>query len=79
MFECKARGFPKPQIRWQKLDSSLPRSRTSISREDSLTINSVQQSDAGTYVCLAESVFGVAKSYAILVVQSKTLSFSISE
>lgn len=77
VFDCKARGFPGPRIRWQKLDSSLPRSRTSISREDSLTVNRVQQSDAGTYVCLAESVFGVAKNYAILVVQSSVSFLSV--
>lgn len=69
-FECRARGFPKPKIRWQKLDSSLPQSRASMSREDSLTISRVQQSDAGTYVCVAESVFGVVRSYAVLVVQT---------
>jgi hypothetical protein len=69
-FECKARGFPRPQIRWQRLDSKLPQPRTSISETNSLRINRVQLSDAGTYVCVAESVFGVAKSYAILIVQA---------
>jgi hypothetical protein len=77
VFQCKATGFPKPQIRWKKLDANLPRSRTSISREDSLTISRVQKSDAGTYVCVAESVFGVAKSYAVLVVQTPVSFVSV--
>ncbi|XP_062506265.1 roundabout homolog 1-like isoform X1 [Corticium candelabrum] len=68
-FHCKAEGFPTPKIRWLKLDSTLPRSRATMSLNDTLTIRNVHRHDAGTYVCLAENIFGVVRSYASLIVQ----------
>ncbi|XP_062504646.1 roundabout homolog 1-like [Corticium candelabrum] len=67
--DCQASGFPRPEIRWLKVDSNLPLSRSSISPNGTLTITDTRRHDTGTYVCVAENIFGVAKAYAPLVVQ----------
>ena len=71
-FHCEAEGFPTPKIRWLKLDSTLPRSRATMSLNDTLTIRNIHRHDAGTYVCLAENIFGVVRSYASLIVQGQS-------
>ncbi|XP_062506729.1 roundabout homolog 1-like [Corticium candelabrum] len=68
-FHCEAEGFPTPKIRWLKLDSTLPRSRATISLNDTLRITNIHRHDAGTYVCLAENIFGFARGFATLIVQ----------
>ena len=69
--DCQASGFPRPEIRWLRVDSNLPLSRSSISPNGTLTITDTRRHDTGTYVCVAKNIFGVAKAYAPLVVQSK--------
>ena len=68
-FQCAAEGFALPQIRWLKLQSTLPKSRVTMSKNNSLAITNVDHQDAERYICLAENIFNVAKSYATLTIQ----------
>ena len=70
-FECEADGFPKPEIRWVKLNSRLPSRRASVQPNGTLSIRHANKDDAGTYACVAANVFGVVKSYVALVVQGR--------
>ncbi|XP_062508018.1 immunoglobulin superfamily member 10-like isoform X2 [Corticium candelabrum] len=70
VFECAADAVPQPTIRWRKVgDSSLPRSRATITSSNTLTITSVIPQDTGSYVCETENIFGKAQAYASLAVR----------
>ncbi|GCC29770.1 hypothetical protein chiPu_0008212 [Chiloscyllium punctatum] len=61
---CQAQGYPKPRIRWQRLDrESLFSRHTGISsvtqlRTGSLFFHNLWVDDEGTYSCEAENQFG---------------------
>uniref|UniRef100_A0AAG5DEK2 Cell adhesion molecule-related/down-regulated by oncogenes n=1 Tax=Anopheles atroparvus TaxID=41427 RepID=A0AAG5DEK2_ANOAO len=68
--ECEADGNPLPHIWWKK--DGLPVNETSqvFFSDDAieLTIDHVQESDSGTYVCVAENELGIAEVEAEVVV-----------
>jgi hypothetical protein len=69
-FACQATGNPKPSFRWRRLDETpLPRARSKVSSNNTLTISSLRTQDAGSYVCEAKNVFGVTRAYATLAVK----------
>ena len=69
-FECQATANPRPSLSWRKLDKTpLPRVRSTISSNNTLTITNLRTLDEGSYVCEAENVFGVTHAYATLAVQ----------
>ncbi|XP_059503813.1 hemicentin-1 isoform X2 [Stegostoma tigrinum] len=61
---CQAQGYPKPRIRWQRLDrESLFSRHTGVSlvtqlRTGSLFFRNLWVDDEGTYICEAENQFG---------------------
>jgi hypothetical protein len=67
--DCEANGFPHPNIKWHKVQSTLPLSRSSVNENRSLVIKNIHQYDAGSYACHAESLFGSATAYASIIVQ----------
>ena len=69
ILECEADGYPDPEIHWHKLKSTLPLSRSSVNENGSLVIKNVHQLDAGSYACLAKTVFGSASAYASITVR----------
>ena len=71
-FNCEANGVPEPQIRWQRVNSHLSPSRSSVSPNGTLTIRDVYRSDADMYICVAENAFGIAKANATLVVEGSS-------
>uniref|UniRef100_A0A182S5N2 Ig-like domain-containing protein n=1 Tax=Anopheles maculatus TaxID=74869 RepID=A0A182S5N2_9DIPT len=68
--ECEADGNPLPHIWWKK--DGLPVNETSqvFFTDDAieLTIDHVEVSDSGTYVCVAENELGIAEVEAEVVV-----------
>ena len=76
--ECEADGYPKPDIKWHKVQSTLPLSRSLVNENGSLVIKNIHQYDAGSYACRAESLFGSATAYASIIVRG-TISQSLSE
>ncbi|XP_041772319.1 peroxidasin isoform X2 [Anopheles merus] len=68
--ECEADGNPLPHIWWKK--DGLPVNETSqvYFTDDAieLTIDHVEESDSGTYVCVAENELGIAEVEAEVVV-----------
>ncbi|KAH9492264.1 hypothetical protein Btru_026128 [Bulinus truncatus] len=66
---CEVKGDPKPTIMWLKdylpLDTTDP--RVEVLDSGYLTIQHSQESDEGTYECVAENEFGVAYSYRAMV------------
>ncbi|XP_052896954.1 peroxidasin isoform X1 [Anopheles moucheti] len=68
--ECEADGNPLPHIWWKK--DGLPVNETSqvyfIDDAIELTIDHVDESDSGTYVCVAENELGIAEVEAEVVV-----------
>ncbi|XP_069726477.1 roundabout homolog 2 isoform X12 [Phaenicophaeus curvirostris] len=66
-FPCETKGNPQPAVFWQKEGSQnllfpnqplQPNSRYSVSPTGDLTINNIQRSDAGYYICQALTVAG---------------------
>lgn len=56
---------------WRRDDGKLPIGRVSIQNDNSLQIESVQPSDEGLYICVAENVVGSISAKASLVVNCK--------
>lgn len=56
---------------WRRDDGKLPIGRVSIQNNNSLQIESVQPSDEGLYICVAENVVGSISAKASLVVNCK--------
>ncbi|XP_055624208.1 cell adhesion molecule Dscam2 isoform X50 [Toxorhynchites rutilus septentrionalis] len=73
--ECKADGFPKPQVSWKKAIGDTPgeykdlRSNDSSIRveEGSLFISNIQKSNEGYYLCEAINGIGSGLSAVILI------------
>ncbi|XP_058066005.1 peroxidasin [Anopheles bellator] len=68
--ECEADGNPLPHIWWKKDGLAVNESGQIYFSDDAieLTIDHVQESDAGTYVCVAENELGIAELEAEVVV-----------
>jgi hypothetical protein len=71
--DCAAEGDPKPQIYWEKdggNDFTAAREKRMhvMPEDDAFFITNVKVSDMGTYSCTAESVGGMIKSNATVVV-----------
>nr|XP_050870201.1 cell adhesion molecule Dscam2-like isoform X50 [Vespula vulgaris] len=73
--ECKADGFPKPQITWKRAAGDTPGDYTDlklsnpdISVEDgTLSINNIQKTNEGYYLCEAVNGIGAGLSAVILI------------
>ncbi|XP_015172318.1 PREDICTED: Down syndrome cell adhesion molecule-like protein Dscam2 isoform X37 [Polistes dominula] len=73
--ECKADGFPKPQITWKRAAGDTPgeytdlkMSNPDISVEDgTLSINNIQKTNEGYYLCEAVNGIGAGLSAVILI------------
>ncbi|XP_066924227.1 protein sax-3-like [Clytia hemisphaerica] len=58
--ECKVRSNPTAKVTWKRIFWSMPAGRVHV-RENTLTINHVQYSDEGFYVCEADNFLGKDK------------------
>ncbi|XP_020284773.1 Down syndrome cell adhesion molecule-like protein Dscam2 isoform X2 [Pseudomyrmex gracilis] len=73
--ECKADGFPKPQVTWKRAAGDTPGDYTDlklsnpdISVEDgTLSINNIQKTNEGYYLCEAVNGIGSGLSAVILI------------
>ncbi|OAD62724.1 Down syndrome cell adhesion molecule-like protein Dscam2, partial [Eufriesea mexicana] len=73
--ECKADGFPKPQVTWKKAAGDTPGDYTDlklnnpdISVEDgTLSINNIQKTNEGYYLCEAVNGIGAGLSAVTLI------------
>nr|XP_033326676.1 Down syndrome cell adhesion molecule-like protein Dscam2 isoform X44 [Megalopta genalis] len=73
--ECKADGFPKPQVTWKRATGDTPGDYTDlklsnpdISVEDgTLAINNIQKTNEGYYLCEAVNGIGSGLSAVILI------------
>lgn len=54
VFNCTAKGHPKPVITWRKENGVLPSGKHEI-KGDSLILRDLSKTDDGTYVCTATS------------------------
>ncbi|XP_054720927.1 basement membrane-specific heparan sulfate proteoglycan core protein-like [Uloborus diversus] len=71
-FECISHGDPKPNVVWRKLRHPLVSYAGRSEREDGkalLEIRRVSQSDAGVYICSAQSTAGVTEERIQLIVE----------
>ena len=66
---CTATGQPSPKITWSKAVGSLPGGRIKV-QDGTMKIYSVTKKDAGTYICKAENILGLATDTAQLTVFS---------
>ncbi|XP_037087513.1 LOW QUALITY PROTEIN: Down syndrome cell adhesion molecule-like protein Dscam2 [Pollicipes pollicipes] len=74
--QCKADGFPKPQMVWKKAAGSRPEDYRDLGQSDSniqvrddgtLVISSIQKRDEGYYLCEADNQIGPTLSAVIYV------------
>ena len=66
-FDCGASGDPMPSISWKKRDSPMPVGRAYISKgSDGLTIEKVEITDEGEYICIAKNQAGDVEASAKL-------------
>ncbi|EDO40120.1 predicted protein [Nematostella vectensis] len=65
---CATTGFPTPVISWTKIGNSMDVSRSSYDSR-ALTIEDVQYSDSGTYVCSATNIAGRVNGTVTIIVQ----------
>jgi Immunoglobulin I-set domain len=71
--DCAAEGDPKPQIYWEKdggndFTAAREKRMQVMPEDDAFFITNVKVSDMGTYACTAESLGGIIKANATLVV-----------
>uniref|UniRef100_A0A0N4Z9L2 Roundabout homolog 1-like n=1 Tax=Parastrongyloides trichosuri TaxID=131310 RepID=A0A0N4Z9L2_PARTI len=71
-FDCQASGDPMPSITFKKNGEAMPVGRAYIHPNNKgLTIQDVQMSDAGEYICIAENSAGRVETTASLKVHSQ--------
>ena len=75
ILKCSPNGNPLPNVKWSKLNSSLPAGRHVIETSGALIVRDVRPGDEGVYSCRAENLLGSANASARLTVQCK-LPFS---
>ncbi|KAM6370661.1 roundabout homolog 4 [Pluvialis apricaria] len=68
---CGAQGDPAPRVQWHKERGDLPWGRHEVDREHTLRLYAVTPTDAGTYVCTAQSQLGTAAATAHLRVEDR--------
>lgn len=67
VFDCKAKGFPKPKVLWRKFESSLPITQWTLKdteyleNKQILKIHSVDWIHNGTYTCIVKNKLGIEK------------------
>lgn len=67
--ECIPQGYPTPNIIWMKMGDKLPE-RTELNNFGKLlTISSVEEGDAGKYMCTAKNSAGQAVHYFDVIVE----------
>ncbi|XP_074707089.1 roundabout homolog 4 isoform X2 [Strix uralensis] len=71
---CSAQGDPAPQVQWHKERGDLPWGRHEVDQENTLRLYAVTPTDAGTYVCTAQSQLGTAATTARLRVEDQAPS-----
>ena len=79
-FICAATGEPVPTISWyfdtillNATDHNITSTVDGVTVESLLTIFNAQSSDAGTYTCHADNVFGSDRSSGVLTVNGNKL------
>uniref|UniRef100_A0A4W3JWJ6 Uncharacterized protein n=1 Tax=Callorhinchus milii TaxID=7868 RepID=A0A4W3JWJ6_CALMI len=68
-FTCRAEGNPKPKIVWLHNNNELHMKndiRLNLLDDGTLMIQNTQESDQGTYQCMAKNVAGEAKTQGVL-------------
>lgn len=71
VFDCSVDGEPTPSILWRREDGRMPIGRAGIMEDKALSIENVQITDEGLYICDAENIVGAVTAKASLVVNCK--------
>ncbi|XP_059149392.1 peroxidasin homolog [Physella acuta] len=64
-FNCEAKGFPEPEITWLHNDNVIQDTesdRYKVMEDGTLMIEDAQNSDTGTYECMATNAMGMTKT-----------------
>ncbi|XP_060859495.1 hemicentin-1-like isoform X1 [Metopolophium dirhodum] len=67
VFDCRARGFPKPRVYWRKLESALPitpwtlKDTEYLEDKQVLKIHNIDWIHNGTYSCIVKNKLGSEK------------------
>ncbi|XP_060073482.1 basement membrane-specific heparan sulfate proteoglycan core protein-like [Ylistrum balloti] len=69
--ECVVTGTPRPVVRWTKTDGVL--SGAAFINDNILVIPEVSLSDAGTYLCEAQNVYGKVEQRVTLYIRARPL------
>ena len=75
---CSASGLPKPTVRFIRDGLLITEGVTTTRRGSTLTIDDVQNSDAGRYLCVAENVGGATTSSVDVAVARKSFLLIIN-
>ena len=68
---CRKTGHPRPDIKWLRPFSQLPKGRVQFENNNStLTIFDVRRTDSDNYVCMASNLLGRAGKKTLLLVFS---------
>ncbi|XP_061759846.1 neural cell adhesion molecule L1-like protein isoform X2 [Nerophis ophidion] len=67
--ECIPGGYPTPKIEWMKMGEDLPTQAKLDNFGKLLTIAAIEESDGGTYSCLAKNPAGQAIHYFDVIVE----------
>ncbi|KAK6961312.1 muscle M-line assembly protein unc-89, partial [Biomphalaria glabrata] len=82
-FKCQVKGHPLPSVVWEKngvpLSSNQKYKMTQIKDQHTLTINYVDQSDEGDYICHLHNMVGEASAVCVLKVKSENAQNSTAE
>ena len=71
VFQCNVQGPGPFNVIWSRVDGRGLSSNAQVGPRYSLTIRSVQETDAGRYVCTATNVHGSSREYVSLIVIGK--------
>eukprot|EP00795_Rhopilema_esculentum_P015445 gene15444-6693_t len=66
---CRVTGFPKPEIKWERVDGEMPKNAVTT-QEGNLVLAKVTKNDEGTYRCVGENSAGKSEGLAEIRVQS---------
>ena len=65
---CRAEGFPRPTVNWNRVGMSLPAGRVEVNH-GTLIIKNLSPADSGLYECIVTNTMGTTKARTNVAVQ----------
>lgn len=69
VFQCSARGNPKPIASWLRSNSSVWNSRFISGPDGKLEMHDASLKDTGKFICVARNILGSANQSATLTIE----------